>query len=89
MAAISIHAPLAGRDYFGTQTEKRKNISIHAPLAGRDEALQSLVDVINGISIHAPLAGRDSHFSVAFVDDSTFQSTRPLRGATACALETP
>ena len=33
---ISIHAPLAGRDYEYCVQNVRVIISIHAPLAGRD-----------------------------------------------------
>ena len=39
------------------------------------------------ISIHAPLAGCDLHKSVVEMIDSKFQSTHPLRGATAAVLE--
>ena len=35
------------------------------------------------ISIHAPHAGRDFGDYTVRVDDSVFQSTRPMRGATA------
>ena len=55
---ISIHAPLAGRDYRLSDPTGRPEISIHAPLAGRDAALWRGA-AIGGISIHAPLAGRD------------------------------
>ena len=59
MVAISIHAPLAGRDYTVlTSPALGVIISIHAPLAGRD-VLQILSVLANDISIHAPLAGRD------------------------------
>ena len=34
--AISIHAPLAGRDHSSKGSAIRNRISIHAPLAGRD-----------------------------------------------------
>ena len=33
---ISIHAPLAGRDYLKIANVPERDISIHAPLAGRD-----------------------------------------------------
>ena len=36
----------------------------------------------NGISIHAPRAGRDYLSSIAVTHAPTFQSTRPVRGAT-------
>ena len=58
-AAISIHAPRAGRDGASKGNATITRISIHAPRAGRDG--------VNGaglaqrhISIHAPRAGRDS-----------------------------
>ena len=56
--AISIHAPLAGRDLEAPPVARGGSISIHAPLAGRDLVLNA--DVLGiAISIHAPLAGRD------------------------------
>ena len=59
-------------------------ISIHAPLAGRDTAYCPLVLVV-GISIHAPLAGRDGKRYNRSIAGESFQSTRPLRGATVAA----
>ena len=61
------------------------SISIHAPLAGRDRI--ALLDCPNSvaISIHAPLAGRDTRIAVEGFTPKLFQSTRPLRGATAAA----
>ena len=56
---ISIHAPLAGRDFHRWRSSPPTwGISIHAPLAGRDCILSSL-HIGRIISIHAPLAGRD------------------------------
>ena len=118
--AISIHAPLAGRDLAVLQRHRQPLcISIHAPLAGRDictvgkypsrnlfqstrplrgatfvpdkvsAALgyfnpRAIVGgkVVQLISIHAPLAGRDSVCAVNVSSGVSFQSTRPLRGAT-------
>ena len=57
-------------------------ISIHAPLAGRDFEIPRF-RVPSSISIHAPLAGRDVLFFSHAIVDALFQSTRPLRGATA------
>ena len=57
-------------------------ISIHAPLAGRD-GRAGLRDRRRGISIHAPLAGRDAAGGDVRGLSGAFQSTRPLRGATA------
>ncbi len=60
-------------------------ISIHAPLAGRD--LCVVLPVIEHlISIHAPLAGRDRASATFHHWRSSFQSTRPLRGATSHRL---
>ena len=56
---ISIHAPLAGRDYEYCVQNVRAIISIHAPLAGRDAGSVSSMTIHLMISIHAPLAGRD------------------------------
>ena len=57
---ISIHAPLAGRDYDMDGNDQPIEISIHAPLAGRDD--YGLPGICRGaISIHAPLAGRDEY----------------------------
>ena len=56
-------------------------ISIHAPLAGCDqyrEVIQRALD----ISIHAPLAGCDAEQQERKTAKA-FQSTHPLRGATA------
>ena len=57
-------------------------ISIHAPLAGRDRPLDYPVSFCR-ISIHAPLAGRDLYRRRETGAGLRFQSTRPLRGATA------
>ena len=57
---ISIHPPLAGRDYLIAPRAINTIISIHPPLAGRDELCGSWL-WITGISIHPPLAGRDLH----------------------------
>ena len=57
-------------------------ISIHAPRAGRDLALKkTLLSFV--ISIHAPRAGRDLRRSFNESHLAEFQSTRPVRGATA------
>ena len=81
---ISIHAPLAGCDgSAGRSSARRHWISIHAPLAGCDSAYESRHEEKYGISIHAPLAGCDSCRSNSRTMPKRFQSTHPLRGATA------
>ena len=57
-------------------------ISIHAPHAGRDFKRASVI-IQGGISIHAPHAGRDAHWFWPNTSMEKFQSTRPMRGATA------
>ena len=61
------------------------DISIHAPLAGCDVRLERPPPLLV-ISIHAPLAGCDRDRAVAAVAPGKFQSTHPLRGATALVL---
>ena len=83
---ISIHAPLAGRDDGRIVLSDTINgISIHAPLAGRDPDDLQKIEESKTISIHAPLAGRDLHVHLRSVQNTQFQSTRPLRGATCAA----
>ena len=87
MDLISIHAPLAGCDKMPMTEIATVVISIHAPLAGCDFVRYRRRVRQSPISIHAPLAGCDLHKSVVEMIDSKFQSTHPLRGATAAVLE--
>ena len=57
-------------------------ISIHAPLAGCDMRTSSVSNLFC-ISIHAPLAGCDDQGKATPEIHALFQSTHPLRGATA------
>ena len=80
---ISIHAPLAGRDYNPSMIYDNgaSHFNPRAPCGARREVLDcSISDLL--ISIHAPLAGRDQKGSPAYGGQYLFQSTRPLRGAT-------
>ena len=82
--SISIHAPLAGCDFVQRRASSSVNvISIHAPLAGCDGSATPSMYHCKVISIHAPLAGCDGPFSPTHVTPPIFQSTHPLRGATA------
>ena len=74
--------PLRGATQSSGAFAFSKIISIHAPLAGRDDTLILRVRFAV-ISIHAPLAGRDVEADVKHTVYERFQSTRPLRGATA------
>ena len=57
-------------------------ISIHAPHTGRDVFQVHAVLHHVAISIHAPHTGRDDPSSSSGALANTFQSTRPIRGAT-------
>ena len=59
-------------------------ISIHAPLAGCDATFHYNTSIFR-ISIHAPLAGCDEGLTLSPTRPTKFQSTHPLRGATAKA----
>ena len=58
-------------------------ISIHAPRAGGDEKALIDLTVQQAISIHAPRAGGDGRRSMQSNCKGGFQSTPPVRGATA------
>ena len=58
-------------------------ISIHAPHAGRDLRYTGTCRDGLNISIHAPHAGRDRGAPRWLPVMDSFQSTRPMRGATA------
>ena len=79
---VSIHAPRAGRDHRHQGACNRSAVSIHAPRAGRDLSRQR-TDWQRSVSIHAPRAGRDRSVRCARRRMAVFQSTRPVRGATA------
>ena len=80
--AISIHAPHTGRDRKSDfQGGHSQNFNPRAPYGARlfrqdDQALGI------GISIHAPHTGRDLTMLGKMTARATFQSTRPIRGAT-------
>ena len=63
-------------------TPAPETISIHAPLAGCDSAAAFSAAAFS-ISIHAPLAGCDQKYVKLGGNGEVFQSTHPLRGATA------
>ena len=62
--------------------DRGRGISIHAPHAGRDGHRRPQFGGF-GISIHAPHAGRDRKRRSMRSSSPRFQSTRPMRGATA------
>ena len=77
--------PLRGATIFGWLNEIQPEISIHAPLAGCDYT-RNKSHKQQSISIHAPLAGCDTTALKTGYDPILFQSTHPLRGATATLL---
>ena len=82
---ISIHAPRAGSDCPQRLVSVYLPISIHAPRAGSDlrEALDMLLS--GDFNPRSP-CGERQIAKITAVDDSGFQSTLPVRGATAPIL---
>ena len=80
---ISIHAPLAGRD-SGDPTHRSAPpyFNPRTPCGVRRNN-KRVLQVLISISIHAPHAGRDYNVRAGGLTVIKFQSTRPLRGATA------
>ena len=74
--------PLRGATSWSSKKSMPRTISIHAPLAGCDCAIQNARLTVL-ISIHAPLAGCDLACCRSLPPAPGFQSTHPLRGATA------
>ena len=74
--------PVRGATHFAHPFHKLLLISIHAPRAGRDMRDDSAYSIRRHISIHAPRAGRDVIILRIRIEQSAFQSTRPVRGAT-------
>ena len=58
------------------------SISIHAPHTGRDGVTTGVCITPPFISIHAPHTGRDVSRLILCLANDSFQSTRPIRGAT-------
>ena len=83
---ISIHAPHTGRDIKRPNGSGTVYISIHAPHTGRDVNVALIVVCSQAISIHAPHTGRDPTWATASAALVTFQSTRPIRGATVSQM---
>ena len=83
---ISIHAPHAGRDAGDKYITGSNCISIHAPLAGCDvEYIQHTVWFSPYFNPRAPCGARPRRGTTTN-STTLFQSTRPVRGATSCAI---
>ena len=57
-SGISIHAPLAGRDWLRKKEDKPVSISIHAPLAGRDHTGNFIRREVCDFNPRAPCGAR-------------------------------
>ena len=75
-------APYGARRERESSNGQPKEISIHAPHTGRD-AGEVRPHRSGAISIHAPHTGRDKLLLLFSFKLDKFQSTRPIRGATA------
>ena len=80
---ISIHPPLAGRDYTTQLRYICEVISIHPPLAGRDRGARRRDRHVD-ISIHPPLAGRDLHQAHRVDLASDFNPPAPCGAGRRC-----
>ena len=83
---ISIHAPLTGCDWVYLQESRLLfNISIHAPLTGCDQTADESRQLDGNFNPRTPYGMRRDSQSIS-ARYSWFQSTHPLRDATATAL---
>ena len=74
--------PVRGATLFNPDHSIKDFISIHAPRAGRDKALVSRLTALVYFNPRAPCGARPA-VVYATVTAAKFQSTRPMRGATA------
>src|SRR5690554_6206040 len=79
---VSIHAPLARRDLMQRWQSENAPVSIHAPLARRDIYKFTNRHNYESFNPRAPCEARRSD-AINYRAGLVFQSTRPLRGATA------
>ena len=84
---VSIHAPHAGRDFFDADKEGLSLVSIHAPHAGRDPPASSVSILAICFNPRAPCGARPAR-AVRHSSRFSFQSTRPMRGATTSPAAT-
>ena len=82
IAYFNPRAPCGARPQGGNNMYNRIRISIHAPLAGRDVQLRGHHVQLRDFNPRAPCGAR-LVFRKFLSWRTTFQSTRPLRGATA------
>ena len=87
-ADFNPRAPCGARRGGRLASDPRDHISIHAPRVGRDSRARRGGGSIHTISIHAPRVGRDVGL-ITSASRSTFQSTRPVWGATLHSVIPP
>ena len=75
--------PIRGATLCRLAPNHHVDISIHAPHTGRDGYKRLVTYILDTISIHAPHTGRDCGQLCTPACPLRFQSTRPIRGATA------
>ena len=75
--------PIRGATSFLQFSAGQSIISIHAPHTGRDSSRHCSRRRFGCISIHAPHTGLDTMLGKMTARATKFQSTRPIRGATA------
>ena len=81
LSFVSIHAPHAGRDFdYVKDSLQGCSFNPRAPCGARPRPLRAAARAL--VSIHAPHAGRDRRFFIVRPAKESFQSTRPMRGAT-------
>ena len=81
LKAFQSTLPMRGATTCPFQIALTLTISIHAPHAGSDWVISSTT-LLFRISIHAPHAGSDPCERADVYQESLFQSTLPMRGAT-------
>ena len=83
---ISIHAPRAGSDGKLQQTVAPGRISIHAPRAGSDTVCATKTGATSDFNPRSPCGERHLRRKETAEGGEQFQSTLPVRGATASPL---
>ena len=80
---ISIHAPRAGRDPFGVRNRCRCGyFNPRAPCGARPRRAELLAAFRRNFNPRAPCGARPAEQKTTQPPEMTFQSTRPVRGAT-------
>ena len=86
-AVVSIHAPRVGRDFSTLSYTYLGHVSIHAPRVGRDNLCHLKRIDCHSFNPRAPCGARPCLNELCCMS-MTFQSTRPVWGATLCDMDT-